>query len=861
MRGKETEAPRHRSGGRTSGWPALITLCLLITIAFGLRVIELDRLPLSLSLDESVNGLDALQLWRTRWLMPFLQNNFGRDTLFFYIQGVVLWLSGISIFSLRWASAVIGVLTIPLLHRVGQRMGLGRLVSSTPLWPGMVGLLAATGLAVSYWHLYFSRVALRAILLLPLLLAQVWCFWNGWYPRQTGPTVGRWQRWRWLAAAGLLLGISFYTYLAARLLPVVFAVFVIVELTRNRSNRKVRLGGLLVFGTVAGTVSIPLILYFIRNPQAMASRAQAISILNDGAFLPALAGNARQVLFLHFGGGWWLGHWPTLNVLSGVGFLVGLLVCLSRIRRPASLFLLLWWGVGWAPTLLSQQHWDRVTTILRGVVAWPATFLISAVGLTTLAWLAFMWLRRLMGWPPPAGLANSRKWLAVPVGFLLFAGLATVHNYYFVFANTQDQSSSQSLSIAGYLNGQSNQLTLTPNKFYANPAVNFLLQGHYPTLASIDFDELRSLLNSSEKQMQPVYLLPHRSTSQSAFTLLVPAADGKGTGYLLPQLSPAQEDALSQHTRAILPLSSVPGSEQDPMAQVYPLGADVPFWLQTPLPMESAYANFDHNVLLTGYHVEPDVVQPGQPVTLVLRWQALDRIDGDHDLFIHLFDLTTGQRYGQMNASLGSTVLLPAHRWPAGLTVRDRHQFKLPPTAPQGVYRFELGLYHRSSQQRLPVITGEEGQATGDSIILGKFRLQSESPSPPQQALRYEFDGGIALIGIDVASVPGDEGEARFTLHWQATGPISQDYTVFTHLVDSQGNLIAQQDNVPQKGRYPTSLWSPGEIVLDPYVLHLPPDLLPGRYALRVGLYHPQTGQRLPVQNGAMDYVELPIAE
>ena len=331
MPGKETEAPRHRSAGRTSGWLVLITLCLLITIAFGLRLIELDRLPLSLSLDESVNGLDALQLWRTGWLTPCLQNNFGRETLFFYVQGVVLWLSGISIFSLRWASVVIGVLTIPLLYRVGQRLRLGRLVSSTPLWPGMVGLLAATGLAVSYWHLYFSRVALRAILLLPLLLAQVWCFWNGWYPRQTGPTVGRWQRWRWLAAAGLLLGISFYTYLAARLLPVVFAVFVIVELIRNRSNRKVRLGGLLVFGAVAGTVSIPLILYFIRNPQAMASRAQAISILNDGAFLPALAGNARQVLFLHFGGGWWLGHWPTLNALSGVGFLVGLLECVANL--------------------------------------------------------------------------------------------------------------------------------------------------------------------------------------------------------------------------------------------------------------------------------------------------------------------------------------------------------------------------------------------------------------------------------------------------------------------------------------------------------------------------------------------------
>jgi 4-amino-4-deoxy-L-arabinose transferase-like glycosyltransferase len=56
-------------------------------------------------------------------LTPFLQNNFGRETLFFYLQGLLLQVSGVSIFSLRFASVLAGILTIPLLYAGRQRWG------------------------------------------------------------------------------------------------------------------------------------------------------------------------------------------------------------------------------------------------------------------------------------------------------------------------------------------------------------------------------------------------------------------------------------------------------------------------------------------------------------------------------------------------------------------------------------------------------------------------------------------------------------------------------------------------------------------------------------------------------------------
>lgn len=57
---------------------------------------------------------------------------------------------------------------------------------------------------------------------------------------------------------------------------------------------------------------------------------------------------------------------------------------------------------------------------------------------------------------------------------------------------------------------------------------------------------------------------------------------------------------------------------------------------------------------------------------------------------------------------------------------------------------------------------------------------------------------------------------------------------------------------MPRGGAYPTSRWRPGEVVVDTFDIALPPDLPPGEYAIEVGLYIPETGQRLGVVNGEL---------
>ena len=69
---------------------------------------------------------------------------------------------------------------------------------------------------------------------------------------------------------------------------------------------------------------------------------------------------------------------------------------------------------------------------------------------------------------------------------------------------------------------------------------------------------------------------------------------------------------------------------------------------------------------------------------------------------------------------------------------------------------------------------------------------------------------------------------------------------MFLHVLNANGDTVAQRDTVIRAGDYPTSHWQVGEIVLDTPDLPLPA-LPPGRYQLKMGLYDSATFARLPV--------------
>ncbi len=115
---------------------------------------------------------------------------------------------------------------------------------------------------------------------------------------------------------------------------------------------------------------------------------------------------------------------------------------------------------------------------------------------------------------------------------------------------------------------------------------------------------------------------------------------------------------------------------------------------------------------------------------------------------------------------------------------------------------------------------------------------------------QVNFDDQIELQGYTVEQTGR---RLQVTLFWRAKKDISRDYSVFVHVVNTGGDIVAQHDGQPGwQVTIPTGSWLPGETVLDRHTIELPADLPPGTYTLNAGIYYWETLERLPVlENGA----------
>ncbi|MEZ4641265.1 MAG: hypothetical protein R3E31_00735 [Chloroflexota bacterium] len=108
--------------------------------------------------------------------------------------------------------------------------------------------------------------------------------------------------------------------------------------------------------------------------------------------------------------------------------------------------------------------------------------------------------------------------------------------------------------------------------------------------------------------------------------------------------------------------------------------------------------------------------------------------------------------------------------------------------------------------------------------FLGEAGASPETP--------ISFADAITLRGWSLAA---DADTLSVTMGWQAAAAMTADYTAFVHVLDAQGNLVAQLDRQPNG--YPTHDWRAGEIVVDRYVVPLPAALPPGAYTVETGFY------------------------
>jgi hypothetical protein len=134
---------------------------------------------------------------------------------------------------------------------------------------------------------------------------------------------------------------------------------------------------------------------------------------------------------------------------------------------------------------------------------------------------------------------------------------------------------------------------------------------------------------------------------------------------------------------------------------------------------------------LLGYDLSADQVRPGNAVELTLYWHALTELEQDFTVFSHLL----GESHNPTSGSFlwGQSDGIPVHgsyptsHWLANETVVDRHAIVVQPSAPQGCYQIEVGMYVLETGQRLPVVDAEGSTLSEDRALL-EARIEVRHP-------------------------------------------------------------------------------------------------------------------------------------
>ncbi len=248
---------------------------------------------------------------------------------------------------------------------------------------------------------------------------------------------------------------------------------------------------------------------------------------------------------------------------------------------------------------------------------------------------------------------------------------------------------------------------------------------------------------------------------------------------------------------------------------------------------------------LLGVHVERPTVAPGEWLSVRACWEALAPMSADYTVYVQLIGrdlLRAGERLTY--PGLGR---FPTSLWPVGRAFCDVYTLRVEPWAPgPELYDLFVGLYGATPEDKLPA-QAESGAAV--LPIVAQVRVAPARPlTLPAEAtpVAYRLGEAIALAGYTVAVAPGG-GVLTATLYWRALAVPPGDYTVFVHAQDAAGEQLAQHDGPPRVGRYPTSAWRPGDLIPDEHVLISTTLTADQPIWLAVGMYQPQTLERLPV--------------
>ncbi|MBL8046882.1 MAG: hypothetical protein JNL09_10085, partial [Anaerolineales bacterium] len=440
-----------------------LTLLLATLAGAWLRFWQLTAVPPGLHYDLAATALLGNQVAFDGARPIFIQAFTGHEVLFYYWLAAWFNLIGSSVFSLRLAAAMLGILTLPAcFFAVCQFMRL--LTPQDKALQFTVASLATVLLAFAFFHVTFSRFGFRVItqplvqcLALGFLFRGVS---NLQFSNSQNRRIGELENWRDFALAGIFTGLAAYTYLSARLFPFPLGVFWLVLIFGAwRSRFTFYVSRFALFIASAALTFAPLGLYFLQHPEDFLNRfSQVAPRTGEENLVWQGVQRALEMVFIN-GEPYARFNWPGLPLLVfplGIFFVIGLFVIGYSLTRPpvhppsraAQLLLLVWLPFMLLPTALSVN--EIFPSNVRAFGVTPLLFVFPAFGIA----LAFRWLQK--QWPGPL-LPTAYPMTLLTLAILGFGTSFTYSLYFERWANLPSQrlnNETDMTGVAEYLNAQ-----------------------------------------------------------------------------------------------------------------------------------------------------------------------------------------------------------------------------------------------------------------------------------------------------------------------------------------------------------------------------------------------------------------------
>jgi 4-amino-4-deoxy-L-arabinose transferase-like glycosyltransferase len=672
----------YRTVHQTDWQATLGALVAILILGAALRWAYLPRMTDMLSYDESYYAADAISLLNHFQLTPFFQGNQGRESGWIYILAAMMLGIGKTAFTAHLSSTFLGILSIAAVYRLGRE-----------LFNTSIGLWSAFGMAVLYWPMHFSVIAMR-VNLVPFLEALSLALMLA---------ARRKNRTRLWVVAGICIAALTYSYLAARLLIAFEMLILLVWYLRNRQQRR----GIVIAAALAIVLSLPLVIYFIENPQEAVLRMSEAATIGVGSFIGALQAWANA---------WFVrGDYvllnnspnrPILDVPTGILFVVGLVgiwftgrlhVHATRSRGIRQFWpILLIFGlavVSLLPSLLSEYP----PSFLRSIGLTVAIALVLGAGADTLTRIVAALARRLL---PRTQHIGRRAWV-VPMVALLAAGANSYSDFNATFLSDPGITSLfERTTHRAVIALQRFDDTSTLKDVYLTPyeMTNPIVQVSLPRLSSYHvgaFDPTKCLVISRSPSVYATPMTLAREL-QSALAwwgnvstlTLAPRDPGSNTTYRLLELTPDT----SLIDNGITP-DMLFGDLLD---------------IRTDLPQQIT-------------------ARGGDILQIVLRMRALKPLDKPYSVFVHLYSVDEGgiindaHKWAQGDAQMCATY--PTTMWGPDENVIQKFQLALPVNLPARTYVMAMGVYEAGPSGARLAVTHQHNSGSYSYVVLQHIQV------------------------------------------------------------------------------------------------------------------------------------------